>query len=61
MLISKFGEKSGVPILLNTSLNIQEPIVNSPQDAINTFLNSNVDVLVIGDFICNEEWRKSIT
>ena len=38
-------------MLLNTSFNIQEPIVYSPKDAMNTFVNSKVDVLVIGDYI----------
>ena len=39
-LIKEFGKKTGVPVVLNTSFNIQEPIVYSPKDAINTFLNS---------------------
>ncbi len=50
-LITKFGLITGVPVLLNTSLNIQEPIVYSPQNAIETFINSGVDALVIGSFI----------
>ena len=58
-LISNFGEKTGVPVLLNTSFNIQEPIVYSPKDAILTFLNSNVDLLVLGSFICDNSWRKN--
>ena len=57
---NKFGELTGVPVLLNTSFNIQEPIVNSPTDAIKTFLNSDVDVLSIESFICDESWRKKI-
>ena len=48
-LIAQFGEVTGVPVLLNTSFNVKgEPIVNSPQDAINTFLNSGLDTLVMG-------------
>jgi carbamoyltransferase len=50
-LISSFYNKTGTPVLLNTSLNIQEPIVYSPANAINTFVNSGVDVLAIEDFI----------
>ena len=50
-LIKEFGKITGVPVLLNTSLNIQEPIVYSPIDAIKTFTNSGVDVLVIGSYI----------
>ena len=50
-LIKEFGRHTGVPVLLNTSFNIQEPIVYSPNDAINTFLASEVDVLVIGPYL----------
>ena len=42
----------GVPVVLNTSFNIAgEPIVESPDDAIQTFLKTEIDVLVIGNFI----------
>ena len=50
-LLTEFNKKTGVPILLNTSFNIQEPIVYNPKDAISTFLNSGVDLLVINNFI----------
>lgn len=51
-LISDFYKKSGVPLLLNTSFNGRgEPIVESPRDAILTFLNSGLHTLVINDFI----------
>ena len=50
-LIYAFGQSTGISVLLNTSFNIQEPIVYSPKDAMNTFVNSKVDVLVIGDYI----------
>jgi carbamoyltransferase len=56
-LIRKFGEKTGVPVLLNTSFNIQEPIVRSPTDAIQTFLKSGVDILIIGNYICDHKWK----
>lgn len=49
-LIKAFDKITGVPVLLNTSFNIQEPIVYSPEDAIKTFLASSVDVLVIGNY-----------
>ena len=51
-LIRKFGESTGVPVLLNTSFNVRgEPIVNSPSDALNTFANSGIDSLIMGDFL----------
>jgi len=46
-LINEFKKLTGIPMLLNTSFNIQEPIVCSPQDAINTFKNANFDALVL--------------
>ncbi|WBU63656.1 carbamoyltransferase family protein [Paracoccus aerodenitrificans] len=50
-LITRFGEITGVPVLLNTSFNIQEPIVYSPEQALATFAASGVDALVMGDHI----------
>jgi carbamoyltransferase len=46
-LINEFKKLTGIPMLLNTSFNVQEPIVCTPQDAINTFRNSNFDALVL--------------
>jgi carbamoyltransferase len=55
-LLGSFAELAGVPVLLNTSLNIRgEPIVESPADAIRTFLNTRLDVLVMGNFYCLKE------
>lgn len=48
-LIDEFRKITGIPMLLNTSFNVQEPIVCSPQNAINTFRNSNFDALVLED------------
>lgn len=56
-LISAFGERTGVPVLLNTSFNIQEPIVNTPAEAIATFLRSDMDLLAIGGFVADRAWR----
>jgi carbamoyltransferase len=51
-LVKKFGEATGVPVLLNTSFNLRgEPIVNSPSDAYNTFIKSGIDVLVLENFV----------
>jgi carbamoyltransferase len=46
-LIDKFREKTGVPILLNTSFNENEPIVNTPQEALDCFLRTQMDMLVL--------------
>jgi carbamoyltransferase len=46
-LIETFRKKTGVPILLNTSFNENEPIVNSPQEALECFLRTNMDMLVL--------------
>jgi len=46
-LIYEFKKLTGIPMLLNTSFNVQEPIVCTPQDAINTFKNANFDALVL--------------
>ena len=40
-----------VPMLLNTSFNCQEPIVETPEEAINTFNRTEMDILVINDYI----------
>jgi len=46
-LINEFKKLTGIPMLLNTSFNVQEPIVCTPQNAINTFNNSNFDALIL--------------
>lgn len=46
-LIDEFRKLTGIPLLLNTSFNIQEPIVCTPENAINTFGNANFDALVL--------------
>ena len=46
-LIEAFRRKTGVPILLNTSFNENEPIVNSPHDALECYLRTNMDMLVL--------------
>lgn len=46
-LIDKFRQKTGVPILLNTSFNENEPIVNTPEEALNCYLRTQMDMLVL--------------
>lgn len=50
-LISAFHRRTGVPMLLNTSFNKQEPIVNTPEQAWATFVDSGMDCLVIDDYL----------
>ncbi len=51
-LISEFGQRTGVPVVMNTSFNLRgEPIVSSPTDAIRTFFSSGMDALVIGNWV----------
>jgi carbamoyltransferase len=50
-LISAFERISGVPVLLNTSFNENEPIVNTPAQALDCFLRTQMDVLVMGPFL----------
>jgi carbamoyltransferase len=47
-LIRAFGDRTGVPIVLNTSFNENEPIVNKPEEALDCFLRTKMDVLVLG-------------
>jgi carbamoyltransferase len=60
-LLEEFGKITGVPVLLNTSFNIQEPIVYTPKNAIETYLKSGVDFLFIGNYICDINWKNNQT
>jgi len=50
-IIREFREITGVPMLLNTSFNCQEPIVETPQHALRTFKKTALDMLIINDWI----------
>jgi len=51
-LIHEFGQRTGVPVVMNTSFNLRgEPIVCTPTDAVRTFFSSGMDVLVMGSFL----------
>lgn len=55
-LINEFNKLSGIPAILNTSFNLQgEPIVCSPEDALKTFFASELDYLVMGDFLISKQ------
>ncbi len=53
-LIRRFGDTTGVPVLLNTSFNENEPIVYTPAQAIDCFLRTQMDALAIGSFLLLE-------
>ncbi len=54
-LIRRFGEATGVPVVLNTSFNLKgEPIVTTPENALNTFFASEMDTLVLGNHIVHK-------
>ena len=58
-LISKFKEKTGCPLIVNTSFNVRgEPIVNTPTDAFNCFMGTELDYLVIGNCILDKNKQK---
>ena len=68
-LIERFHQKTGCPVIINTSFNVRgEPIVCSPDDAYRCFLRTEMDHLAIGSFIVNkadlgpltrdEKWQK---
>jgi carbamoyltransferase len=50
-LISEFEKRTGVPVLLNTSFNENEPIVMTPRDAVDTFTKTKMDVLALGNYV----------
>ena len=54
-LILKFKEKTGCPVIVNTSFNVRgEPIVNTPTDAFNCFMGTELDYLIIGNCILDK-------
>ena len=61
-LISKFKQKTGCPVIVNTSFNVRgEPIVNTPEDAFNCFMGTELDTLVIGNcFLKKNEQNVSL-
>ncbi len=55
-LILKFKEKTGCPVIINTSFNVRgEPIVNSPTDAFRCFMGTELDYLILGNFILDKK------
>ena len=55
-ILSEFDRKTGCPVLINTSFNVRgEPIVCSPEDAFNCFMNTEMDVLILEDTVLLKE------
>ncbi len=54
-LIDEFAKITGVPVIINTSFNENEPIVCTPKDAVECFLRTEFDVLAIGNFLVTKE------
>ena len=51
LLLNKFAEITGIPVIINTSFNVAgQPIVESPIDAISTFISNDIDILVLGNY-----------
>ena len=57
-LISEFAGKGGVPVVLNTSFNENEPIVDTPRQAVDCFLRTDMDVLCLGPFITTKPGKE---
>ena len=55
-LIDTFRQKTGVPILVNTSFNENEPIVNSPEDALECYLRTEMDMLVLENCVISRNF-----
>ena len=53
-LIRAFEDRTGVPVLLNTSFNENEPICCTPEQAVDTFVRTKMDLLVLGDLVCDK-------
>ena len=60
-LIQKFKEKTGCPVVVNTSFNVRgEPIVNTPEDAFNCFMGTELDKLVIGNCYLDKKEQNKV-
>ena len=58
-VIDEFGKQTGVPMVLNTSFNENEPIVCSPEEAVNCYLKTRIDVLALGRCLVSKEPESS--
>jgi carbamoyltransferase len=61
-MIGKFAERHGCPVIINTSFNVRgEPIVCKPQDAYLCFMRTNMDYLIMGNYLLKKEDQKPLT
>ena len=60
-LIQAFKQLTGIPVMLNTSFNENEPIVCTPRDAIECFVHNKIDCLAIGNFWFEKDEKKLIS
>jgi carbamoyltransferase len=60
-MIKRFEEKSGCPVIINTSFNVRgEPIVGTPADAFTCFMRTNMDYLLLGNFLLEKKEQKPL-
>jgi carbamoyltransferase len=60
-LIDKFYQKTGCPVIINTSFNVRgEPLVLSPKDAFRCFMRTEMDYLVMGNFLMDKSEQKPV-
>jgi carbamoyltransferase len=60
-VISKFKEKTGCPLVVNTSFNVRgEPIICTPTDAFRCFMGTELDVLAIGNYLLYKEQQEEM-
>ena len=60
-LIQRFHQKTGVPIVLNTSLNENEPIVRTPEEAIECFRRTSMDMIVTGNVVIDRSRQHNLS
>ena len=59
-LIKEFENLTGVPVVLNTSFNENEPIVCTPEEALRCFLRTRMDVLVLGNYVLQKKGSEAL-
>ncbi|MBI4367844.1 MAG: carbamoyltransferase [Candidatus Omnitrophica bacterium] len=60
-LIQQFFKRTGCPVVINTSFNVRgEPIVCTPEDAFRCFMNTEMDYLIVGNFILDKQKQKAV-